>query len=244
MSTYWPDFAYGLYERACMELDYPHIPFGPFINKLISRDDVVADIGCGIGMPAFYLAQRCKNVIAIDENKDALDYLEKRKEKEGVYNITTICGKWPDVPMEPCDALISFYASGVTRDKYRIEMLLKTARRGILTGPGPNPDGGFFMDIAKALGVPGREQKCDNGCLVRGKLEMMGCKVSCETIVHDFGQPLNDIEEATKFLSWQLRLDESYFIRIKDVAEKFLTTQNGKLYLPNPRSICILTYSI
>lgn len=242
MSQSWPEFAYDLYHRACTELNYPQVPFGPFLNELIQPEDVVADLGCGIGMPARYLADRCKKVIAIDENKTALGYLERWAQENGIDNIQTIHGSWPEIQLEACDALISFYAPGMTSDRKGIEALLKTAKRGILTAPGPKQDGGFFLEIAQKLGVPPRKQGCGNGCLARGKLEMAGCQVSCKNILHEFGQPVKDTEEAARFLCWQLHLDASYLEKVKQIVPEFLGSRDGRPFLPNLRSTCVLTY--
>lgn len=74
MKSFWPDFSYELYKRACIELNYPENPFSKYIKEFIRPENVVLDIGCGIGIPTMYISKLCKKVIAIDQDDTALHY--------------------------------------------------------------------------------------------------------------------------------------------------------------------------
>lgn len=54
MKKFWPENSYELYKKACMMLNYPEIPFGKFLKEIIKKEDTVADIGCGFGIPSLY----------------------------------------------------------------------------------------------------------------------------------------------------------------------------------------------
>lgn len=243
MNAFWPDFSYDMYRKACVELNYPEEPFSRYIKEFIKPEDVVLDIGSGIGIPAVYISRLCKKVIAVEQNKPALDYFDKEIKRGNIKNIQTVHGKWPDVDVDTCDAAVAFYAGGITRDIGSLILLINSVRRGgIITSYGTQQDGGFYKSLADRLGVKSREHSCDNGCYLKGRLEMLDCRVKCEQINHDFGQPVNDIDEAARFLSWQLQLDEGYIDGIKEIAMDYITFRNGKMYIPNQRSTCVIIF--
>jgi SAM-dependent methyltransferase len=243
MNTLWPDFSFEMYKRACDELNYPEEPFSKYINEFIKEDDVVADIGCGIGIPAMYISKRCKRVIAIDNNKESLDYFNKEIIKNDIKNIEIVHGAWPTVELEPCDVAIAFYVSKIADSKESLAALVNAVKHGgMITSRGSNEDDGFYNSLATRLGVPSRSYGCSNGCYLRGRLEMLGCKVKCEQISHEFGQPVNDIDEAAKFIWWQLQLDSSYLEQIKMIAGDYIINRNGKLYIPKLRSSCLIIF--
>lgn len=245
MKTHWPHFAFDMYKRACNELNYPEEPFYKYINEFIRDDDIVADIGCGIGIPALYISKRCKKVIAVDCNEDSLEYFRKEIIKNGIKNIETVYGAWPDVKLEPCDVAVAFYTPAIADNKDSLNALIRSVRRGgIITSNGSLDDGGFYKKLAERLGVKPRSYGCINGCYLRGKLEMSGCKVNCEQIAHEFGQPISNIEEAAKFLCWQLQLDGSYQEPIRKIAKDYVINRGGTMYIPKLRNTCVITFEI
>ena len=58
------------YKKATSFWNYPEVPYGSALREMIRPTDVVADIGCGIGIVSRYLAAISRKIIAID--KDAL----------------------------------------------------------------------------------------------------------------------------------------------------------------------------
>jgi hypothetical protein len=243
MKVYWPDFAYELYERACRELNYPEVPFVKYIREVVEAEDVVADIGCGIGIPAMYVSSLCKRVVAVDCNKSALDYFGRSMEKHGIGNVDIVHGTWPEMEIEPCDVTMAFYAGKITGSRESLTALLNSTRRaGIIACNGTAAEGGFYKSLADELGVGPRKQGCDNGCYLRGAMEMAGCRVKCEQVAHEFGQPVEDMDEAAKFLCWQLQLDDSYLQLVREIADKYVTSRDGKMYIPNLRSTCVITF--
>lgn len=244
MAIVWPDFSYELYERACKELNYPEVPFSKYINEMIQPDDTVLDIGCGIGIPAIYLSRLCKKVIAVDQNKSALDYFHRLIDRAGIRNITAIHASWPEVELEACDVAVSFYTSQIGDSKENFDRLIRSVKRGgIITYIGTTAeDDGFYKGLSDDLGIGGRNQNCRNGCYLKGKLEMAGFHVSCEQVNHEFGQPVNDIDEASKFFCWQLQLDDSYLKPIREIAANYMIQKNEKWYIPKSRSSCVLVF--
>ena len=65
------------YKKATSFWNYPEIPYGSALRRMILPTDVVADIGCGIGIVSRYLAPFCRKVIAIDQDETPLTVLRE-----------------------------------------------------------------------------------------------------------------------------------------------------------------------
>lgn len=59
-------------------------------------DMVALDLGCGSGRWTFFLAERCRKVIATDFSKELLDILDKEAKERGINNIENICASAMD----------------------------------------------------------------------------------------------------------------------------------------------------
>lgn len=243
MKKFWCDNSFELYNRACVMLNYPEIPFGKFLKEVIKEKDIVADIGCGFGIVSFYIASLCKKVIAIDQDTYALKELEAGMVKRGINNIEILCGIWPDINIEPCDVTVGFYHNKFAHTEEKIDKLLSiTKKAGIISCQGPVSRDSFHDDLRNKLGIEANEYYCDNGCYVKGRLEQAGCKVTCENIIHDFGQPVNSFEEATRFLWSQLKVDDEYIVEISKYVQDYIIEKESQMYIPVIRNNCVLIF--
>ncbi len=94
------------------------------------------------------------------------------------------------------------------------------------------------------LNLKDRQSACVGSCYVRGRLEQAGFEVSCEQIEHDFGQPVDSLEESVAFLRNQLFLDETYEERLKEIAFDYVENVNGQMVLPIKRNNCMLRFFV
>ena len=63
--------------------DYP--TYNYVINSIVfSQNDVVLDLGCGIGIIEYILANQVKQIIGIDISKPSINYLEQNFKKDNV----------------------------------------------------------------------------------------------------------------------------------------------------------------
>lgn len=73
----------------------------------ISKDDVVLEIGTGIGTLTIELAKRAKKVIAIEQDSNICEILAKRLEKENIDNVELINDDALKVDFAPFNKIIS-----------------------------------------------------------------------------------------------------------------------------------------
>lgn len=61
------------------------------LNELnVSKTDIWADVGCGIGFFTIPFAQMVKKVYAVDISKEMLEILRERQEKQKIYNVEVL----------------------------------------------------------------------------------------------------------------------------------------------------------
>ncbi|MGB3295343.1 MAG: class I SAM-dependent methyltransferase [Phormidesmis sp.] len=81
---------------------------------MLNRDDIVADIGAGMGYISFQLARWVEDgkVIAVDVQPEMLALLEAERDRYGVDNIETVLGSEfdPNLPLESIDMAVMFDA--------------------------------------------------------------------------------------------------------------------------------------
>lgn len=244
MGTYWNDERIAKYEDATSLLNYPEVPLKRFFDKMIRPDDKVLEIGCGPGVVSLYLAPLCKNLVAVDDDKDACDYLRKTAAEKGVNNIEIQNIQWPDERIEPADVTITLYAYKIFNTLDRVKELLRvTSRTGMYMITQPGIKGGYPVSLFEELGIDLEQQNCYNdGCRTAALLEAAGAKVSCEKVYHDFGQPVVDMDEAARFLMKQLKGKEEEFSKYRAAVEKVIEVREGRLYVPYKRTNCVVIY--
>lgn len=76
------------------------IPIEGILPKLgLGKDEVVADLGAGIGYFTFPVAREVREVIAIDMEPKMLEILSKRVRERGVDNVRVLRGEITELPL-------------------------------------------------------------------------------------------------------------------------------------------------
>lgn len=238
---FWAPESLRRYLDACAFLDYPRVPLAKYVEGIIRTEDTVLDLGCGPGASSEYLATLCRQVWAVDTSQAGLDSLRERIAKKGTRNITPLDQPFPQGELPVCDVVVALYVFFLLENRSAAKRLLElTGREGIILLR--REDRGFMEEIPPLLGLPARSTPCSRGCHIMGLLEGVGARVECEHFQRDFGQPVADVREAADFIRAQLRAGEEYAQAIEELAPRYLVERQGRLYLPYPRTECVLHY--
>ena len=232
------------YRSACQKFNYPAGPYGSLIRALIKSGDIVLDLGCGIGAAAIMVSPWCKEVIALDADEDALACLADEVRERDITNIAVKHGVWPLEAPIGADIVVALYVSRVLHSAANLKLVFESANRGgfiACQSPVSLPDEPF-RELKEELGITTNYEKCQNGCFVRGCLEILGARVSCEKKVYEFGQPLETLEEAVRFISWQAGADDSMIETVEKRVGRYAQKTNGGYMVPITRQSCAISF--
>jgi ubiquinone/menaquinone biosynthesis C-methylase UbiE len=99
---------------------------------------VVADLGCGSGYFTVPISRQVKKVYAIDVQKEMLEFLEQKIQKQKILNVTTLLSKENEIPLknESVDLLLSVNTLHEFRDKEKtiseIQRVLRPEGRAVM----------------------------------------------------------------------------------------------------------------
>ena len=183
---------------------------GDELTRMIKPSDKVIDAGSGIGAISLAVAPLCKKVIAVDENPKVMEILRHRMVKQGICNIKPLVSDWIDAKIEPCDVAICTYSIGISRNPIGLQKLWMLCNRGLII----TPKHAFleyyaFSYIAERLGLSIKRGH-KKSCIELDMLERLGAEVSCQSRAHDFGQPVDDLDEAWEYVKYRLRISNDF----------------------------------
>lgn len=233
-----------MYEDASKLLNYPEVPMKRFFEELILPEDTVLEIGSGPGVVSLYLASMCQQLIAVEDDQYACDHLQKRAAEKGIRNIDIFHGIWPNAGIKPADVTITLYVFKVFNTVEKVRALLdSTKRAGLFMITQPGIKGGFPVPLSERIGLDLHNfSPYDDGSHTATLLEKEGAKVRLETVKHEFGQPVQNLDEAATFMMRQLKLDKDYFPKVREVAEELVEMRGGRIYVPYERSNSVIVF--
>ena len=241
---FWPKDALRWYENACRMFEYPKRQYGTMMSEIIGKEDRVLDLGCGNGAASLLIAPWCKEVIALDQDEEALEQLERRMNQEEVKNVTIKHGIWTPETAVHADVVIALHVHKALRSFENLSLLYQSVNKGGFIACPAAADSGSesFAELKKELRIKPNYAQCENGCYTKGILEGLGARVKCERFTYDFGQPLDSLEEAVRFISWQLRTDEGSNEIIKKYLELYVKPWGDKYVIPMKRQCCGISF--
>ncbi len=217
------------YLQAGKHSDYPRV-FIEKIKPFLRPEDVLLDIGSGPGLFSRELVAHVKKVYNLEPDPLPRKYLEKVT--GNCEKIEILPGSWPEEFPEEIFADVTISAFSGSQVMSREESLKKicrhTCRHVFLIAPAGPKDFGSGLERATSP-LPYRETEA--------ALKKLDLIYQLELISFDFGQPVQDMEEATSFLSQQLRISPQM---ARNHASRIARPDGEGLYLPNLRRSALI----
>ena len=239
----WTDAQIDHYLEGIKHSDYPAV-FWQRMKPYLNDCRTIIDIGSGPGAFALRAAADGFMVQAVDSSRKSLAVLEVEASGYAAGPIKTICGNWPNVSVDHCDAAICAYSfGGAIGTPSGISKIFKVTGRVIFfISPVEKTQVDFLSrELYEEEGSSPPEFK-GNYHDLEDILTALKVKYNVETVSHDFGFPLknwSELDQCALFLADKLGLSST--ARLKKHLEKIITDRNNLLWVPNPRVSAIIT---
>lgn len=246
MGTFWDKERIEMYEAACQLLNYPEVPLKAYFDEIIRPTDTVLEIGSGVGVVTLYLAKICEKVIAVDEDLEGCNHLKKRAKENRMTNIEILHSEWPQQQVNVSgDVSITLYVNKAFNTENKLKELLQaTKRTGLIMIPHESSCGEYPDFVYQELGIDlEQETRFDSGQRTIEQLEKEGVKVRYSTIYHEFGQPVQNLDEGARFFMRMLKVKkDTYFPKAREIVEKIVETREGQWYVPYLRKNWVIIF--
>ena len=241
---FWPKNSLLWYDNAAKMFQYPQLPFGKEIMKLISKEDTVLDLGCGIGAASFMISPLCRQVIALEPDENALMYLMDIAKEKNIKNIKAVNDCWPPSKTMEADVIIALHVQGAFKKKENIELMVNSAKKGGFIACGGNLSAvlGNFKQLKEKLDIKEGYSDCKNGCWVKGILDGLGVKTFCKSVNFQFGQPLDSIEEVVEFVKWQIGSNLVTKELLEECCQKDIAFKDGQYIVNIEKNSCAISF--
>ena len=106
------------------------------IQRYVTSQDCVVDIGTGTGVLAFFAAaNNPRKIYALDHSKKMVKYARAAAEANGIANVTfVVTSSYEFSPAEPIDVIIQEQMGFVLFDESMLEIILDVRDRCLKTG--------------------------------------------------------------------------------------------------------------
>ncbi len=154
----------------------------------LAKEETLFDIGCGLGYIDLELAPHVKQIRAFDIEEKVLQELKKEVEIQQLTNVFTSKENWLKLPDQSCDSLLA--CSFGSMEEY-LNDFLRIAKKQVLILKRNRSKFSQKNNKGKPLySVAGCESYLKENNILFQKV----------SVYSDFGQPLESLEEAEKFV--------------------------------------------
>lgn len=225
----WDEKNIGWYASAAEKSNH-HKIMVEALKKYLKEDDVVFDLGCGLGYLSMEISKIVKKVVAVDINGDALKHLEKECALRHIDNIEIVCDDWTKwTPKTKGDVVILSYCNGINHSFNKLESLTNRYIISILL----TSNNGTNFNLNKHVDIPKLFKNRETAETVRPVLDTKHIKYDFEDITTEFGQPFNNLTEAREFIKHYFKLTDKD--KIDEYIKQFIIDKESYYYLPNKK---------
>lgn len=224
---FWTEQSIKWFCEASEYSDFHH-DLGKLVGEEINPDEVVCDLGCGLGYLTSELGKYCRSVMAIDSDEKALAELRKRQPN----NVTVICADVDKMPCEAiCDTLVLSFFGRITENKNLDKYLSFCRNRLIAVVSGSaessiSPTGHSRMEKERPPKIA--------AFLDERKIPFHFREAELE-----FGQPFKTLDDAAKFIQYYAK--DSTMEEAFSHAKRQLKNIDNGYYLPYHKKLGIFT---
>ncbi|MDR2873174.1 MAG: class I SAM-dependent methyltransferase, partial [Methanobrevibacter sp.] len=225
----WNDNAkdFNLWEK---HDDYPE----KLVNNMeLDKNDSVLDLGSGTGSVTMKIASKVKKVIAVDNYKNMLDFLEKKANSAGIKNIEYVEADINDISLESIgnyDVVIASRSiAGIKDVKNRFIEFDKIANKGVYFSLiGSQPD--FHIKKVSEL-LNYKYKQLTSSIYAYNILFQLGIYANMINLECNTQHQYEDIYDAYSRLDWKFKgiKDHEKDIVMDFLKENLFENENGKL---------------
>lgn len=228
------------YERALRWNEYPK-QIVEYMKPVLDKEDVLLDIGCGIGTFTFSLADLVKKVVAADIDPLMIDFLQERIKKAGVRGIETRVLDWCNLnpgQLPEIDVAFTAYSGKQImgrRKSLRVFNNLVAKYVFFLVASRRERHSFGTEELFRRLGRKLRYRYVTFQDL-KELLQLEGINFNHQKIEYQFGQPFVTFDEACQFFSFHYKIKEPAEKKIlRSFLEEKLEERDDFLWMDNPR---------
>lgn len=206
----WTTRTVAWYERANAWSDYARRVLD-VIAPLVADCRSALDVGAGFGALALPLAERLRQVTALEPSPPMATALRRGASRRGLGNVTVIQAAWGEVELEPHDLVICAHVGSLLHpgSPFLADVGL-AARRGVaLVRDTPGGDDKFFFSELYPILLGRTYERCNGAAATVGALDPLGVNAAATAIEYRSDQPFDSLDDACEFWTTHLGRDDA-----------------------------------
>ncbi|HTX54860.1 MAG TPA: class I SAM-dependent methyltransferase, partial [Candidatus Baltobacteraceae bacterium] len=233
-NDYWTPERVRSFDDAIRVSNFPERVMA-VLTPLLAQCRTVLDVGAGVGALTIPLARRVQSVTALDPSSTMLDALRENLKKARLRNVTTLHGKWDDLPLPSHDLVLVANVAPVFECLHSfIREVDRVAHCAVVLvqNAGPGTEKFYYGELYPLLlgrPYPRRQDYLHSLGILHG----LGIYASVQIIEYNFDQPFTTMSEAMEFWTTQMQLSTlEQRRRLRRFLARRLQACNGALLAP------------
>ncbi|MFQ5899004.1 MAG: class I SAM-dependent methyltransferase [Candidatus Methylomirabilia bacterium] len=243
---FWTGRKVAWYQRALQRSDYAEKILG-VLAPLLAVCETGLDVGAGCGALSLLLAERLRQVTAIEPAPAMARTLRDSARARGLRNIEVIEGAWGQVSVAPHDLVLCAHVGELLRPEAPFLREVSSAARlgvALVRDAGPERDKFFFRELYPLLLGRPYTPGCDYEETVEG-LARLGTSPSVTLVSYRSDQPFDDLGEACDFWMEYLGVDGEHIREfLREFLEARLVREGAGWVAPYPKQAAVISWRV